>query len=245
MALRDSSAQLTVLVDRAVGAGSIADGELEVMIHRRILCDDGRGVGEPLNETSATDSYASPTAGAHTGSGLVIRGKHRLSLEAPDTAARFWRPLADRAYSPPQLLFHAEGGVGGVAAVVNVASFANALPSNVQLMTLQALSPTSLLLRLSHQFGIDEDAKLSAPVMVDIVKMLAPAAFKITEVREVSLTNTQDKSALLARRADNAAWNIEGEHTSPHPWRSRVGDIGATNVTLGPLEIKTFVITHA
>ena len=81
--------------------------------------------------------------------------------------------------------------------------------------------------------------------MADIVKMLAPAAFKITEVREVSLTNTQDKSALLARRADNAAWNIEGEHTSPHPWRSRVGDIGATNVTLGPLEIKTFVITHA
>ncbi|CAM9878394.1 unnamed protein product, partial [Phaeothamnion confervicola] len=45
--------QLTVLTDRAQGAASLADGALELMLHRRVLADDDRGVGEPLNETDA------------------------------------------------------------------------------------------------------------------------------------------------------------------------------------------------
>ena len=34
------------------GGASLREGELEVMLHRRILVDDGRGVREPLNETA-------------------------------------------------------------------------------------------------------------------------------------------------------------------------------------------------
>ena len=37
--------------DRTQGGSSIHSGELEIMIHRRLLADDWRGVGEPLNET--------------------------------------------------------------------------------------------------------------------------------------------------------------------------------------------------
>jgi hypothetical protein len=33
------------------GGASLADGELEFMVHRRVLADDSRGVQEPLNET--------------------------------------------------------------------------------------------------------------------------------------------------------------------------------------------------
>ncbi|CAN0562218.1 unnamed protein product, partial [Ectocarpus sp. 12 AP-2014] len=44
--------QLSVLTDRAQGVSSLADGELELMAHRRLLTDDQRGVGEALNETS-------------------------------------------------------------------------------------------------------------------------------------------------------------------------------------------------
>ena len=39
------------MTDRAHGATSLKPGQIEVMLHRRCLCDDGRGVGEPLNET--------------------------------------------------------------------------------------------------------------------------------------------------------------------------------------------------
>ncbi len=44
------------LKDFAQGAGSVVDGQLELMVHRRMVADDGRGVGEPLNETQITYS---------------------------------------------------------------------------------------------------------------------------------------------------------------------------------------------
>ena len=64
----------------------------------------------------------------------------------------------------------------------------------------------------------------------------------------MSLTNVKDKGAVLAARARNAAWPVEGSKVVSHPWR-RAGEDGAavsgTSVTLGPLEIKTFVVTLA
>jgi len=50
--LRDvqNSKQITLLTDRSVGGGSIKDGSLEIMVHRRVLNDDSLGVDEILNE---------------------------------------------------------------------------------------------------------------------------------------------------------------------------------------------------
>jgi Glycosyl hydrolases family 38 C-terminal domain. len=36
--------------DRAQGGASLAEGQIELMVHRRITRDDARGVGEALNE---------------------------------------------------------------------------------------------------------------------------------------------------------------------------------------------------
>ena len=56
------------------GGGSIHDGSVEIMIHRRLLYDDALGVGEPLNETAY-------------GEGLVVRGRHFLIVEPPASSA--------------------------------------------------------------------------------------------------------------------------------------------------------------
>lgn len=47
--------QLSVLTDRAQGCASLTDGELELMVHRRLLTEDQRGVGEALNETTGSE----------------------------------------------------------------------------------------------------------------------------------------------------------------------------------------------
>ena len=59
--------QTTVLTDRSQGGTSMKSGEIEVMLHRRLLHDDGFGVGEPLNETAF-------------GTGLVVRGTHVVQV---------------------------------------------------------------------------------------------------------------------------------------------------------------------
>lgn len=45
----DGKAELSVLVDCAVGGSSIQDGAIELMFHRRML--DSKGLGEALDET--------------------------------------------------------------------------------------------------------------------------------------------------------------------------------------------------
>lgn len=59
---------MNVLTDRAQGGGSIEDGQLELMIHRRLVDQDFCLFNEPLNEIAY-------------GEGLVVRGIHSLFFE--------------------------------------------------------------------------------------------------------------------------------------------------------------------
>jgi hypothetical protein len=55
-----------VLTDRSQGGSSLANGQIELMVHRRLLFDDSLGVGEPLNETGIDKK------------GMIVRGKLEL-----------------------------------------------------------------------------------------------------------------------------------------------------------------------
>jgi hypothetical protein len=108
----------------------------------------------------------------------------------------------------------------------------------------------SLSLSLS-QFGLGEDATLSAPATVDLAALFNTTltAFKIKTVEEVSLTNNQPKALIMQKRAQALQWSgngTGGESAKTHAWRSAapLDWAAGTSVTLGPLEIKTFVL-HA
>ena len=51
ISIDDGKSELAVVTDVSVGGSSIRDGEIELMVHRRVMVDDSRGVQEPLNET--------------------------------------------------------------------------------------------------------------------------------------------------------------------------------------------------
>ena len=84
---------------------------------------------------------------------------------------------------------------------------------------------------------------------VDVASLLAPSALKVAKVDEVSLTNSMSKEAVLQKRRANAAWKTDhGGDAATHEWRrgARAGEGGgkaSSVISLGPLEIKTFVVT--
>ena len=62
---------------------------LPLKVHRRCLYDDGRGVGEPLNETG------------QFGDGLIIRGKHVVLLDNIENSTVYHRIVAEALMMEP------------------------------------------------------------------------------------------------------------------------------------------------
>ena len=66
---------------------------LTLQVHRRLLHDDRRGVGEPLNETGVD------------GNGLIITGIHHVSLSTPALGPQLMHDNRERVTFPPHLSF--------------------------------------------------------------------------------------------------------------------------------------------
>uniref|UniRef100_A0A8D1UBD3 Alpha-mannosidase n=1 Tax=Sus scrofa TaxID=9823 RepID=A0A8D1UBD3_PIG len=156
--ITDGKTQLTVLTDRSQGGSSLGDGSVELMVHRRLLVDDARGVGEPLLEE---------------GSGLWVRGRHLVLLDKARTAASGHRLQAEKEVLAPQVVLARGGGVPyclKVAPRTQFSGLRRELPLSVHLLTLAHWGPETLLLRFEHQFAVGEDAgrNLSSPVTFDL-----------------------------------------------------------------------------
>lgn len=67
-------------------------------VHRRLLYDDSRGVGEPLLEPGIYHD------------GLVVRGRHLILLDTAESSAEQHRLLAQQEFMAPQLVLAPGGG---------------------------------------------------------------------------------------------------------------------------------------
>ena len=63
-------------------------------MHRRLVTDDGRGVGEPLLEFGQFHD------------GLIARGKHLLLVDSIENSARLHRKLGEELLLPPSIVIH-------------------------------------------------------------------------------------------------------------------------------------------
>ncbi|GAQ90184.1 lysosomal alpha-mannosidase [Klebsormidium nitens] len=225
--IRDSEKQLTVLTDRSLGGTSLREGHIDLMLHRRLVVDDGRGVDEALNEQQF-------------GQGMVTRGTFRLGVHDVNVAASWLRGAALRHYQPLELAFATQIGGrsawlksrrGGASGLPNGAQ----LPPNVALVTLQQLASGAVLLRLGHLFEVDEDPVLSRLANVDLRTLFAK---KIKAVTEMTLSGNQARS-----NVQKLVWRVENEPFSEAPkLRGSPFGRGSFLVELGPMEIRTFEI---
>ncbi|KAL8472457.1 hypothetical protein ACS0TY_029611 [Phlomoides rotata] len=231
--VEDKKSEFSVLVDRATGGSSINDGEIELMLHRRILKDDSRGVGEPLDETVCINNNK-------TCEGLTVRGNYYISVNELGAGARWRRTTAQEIYSPLLLAFSHEGSEKWKSSHLTKASTMQSnytLPLNVALITLQELVDGSVLIRLANLYEAGEDPDYSTLAKVELKKMFAEKTIK--KIKETSLSANQDKSETKTR-----TWKVEGEtQNSSTPIKGRPVDISSLVVELGPMEIRTFILT--
>eukprot|EP01124_Arcella_intermedia_P030595 TRINITY_DN6729_c0_g1_i1.p1 TRINITY_DN6729_c0_g1~~TRINITY_DN6729_c0_g1_i1.p1 ORF type:complete len:980 (+),score=171.65 TRINITY_DN6729_c0_g1_i1:417-2942(+) len=233
--IKDATRQFSILNDRSQGGASIQDGQFEIMVHRRTLFDDSRGVGEPLNETDSITPYPNPQ---RIGTGLHITGTHYLSLDPPNAALSHIRPLQSRVYTPFLLAFSPMAV--GVDAVnqwiatheVTGTALKRELPPNVEMMTLQSTDSGSGLFRLAHQFAVAEDSVLSQPVTVDLAALFSK--FQWTNLKETSLTANQNPIT------KNHQWQVKGENAFSNLDLFDIVPFDGVSVTVNPMDIRTF-----
>uniref|UniRef100_A0A8C5WAL1 Alpha-mannosidase n=1 Tax=Leptobrachium leishanense TaxID=445787 RepID=A0A8C5WAL1_9ANUR len=223
--IKDENTQLTVLTDRSQGGSSIKDGSMELMVHRRLLMDDSRGVGEPLLEPG---EYMD---------GIVARGIHQLLLDSPKDAAEQHRPLAVQGYMSPQIILSSGKGVPYHHKEVprrkgRFSGLGQSLPPNAHLLTL-ALRESKVLLRLEHPYQGQESSSYSQPVTVDLQTLFS--SMSLSNFEETTLSANQEK-----RKMKRMSWRTEGASQSvkhlPPPT-----PLDPSNVTLKPMEIRTFL----
>ncbi|XP_039159660.1 alpha-mannosidase [Eucalyptus grandis] len=229
---KDNKTEFSVLVDRAVGGASIKDGQIELMLHRRILKDDRRGVGEALDEMVCI-------ANNRTCKGLTVRGHYHIGISKAGEGARWRRTTGQEVYSPLVLAFAHEKMEDWTASHVTIATTMDSsysLPQNVALITLQELDDGSALLRLAHLYESGEDAEYSTVAKVELKKMFAGRMIK--EVKEMSLSANQEKSEMK-----QMTWKVEVEVVAePMPLRGGPVNVSDLVVELGPMEIRTFLL---
>ncbi len=128
------------------------------MTHRRLLYDDGFGVGEALNETAY-------------GQGLVIRGRHVLVVQPPASSALYHRVGSQQLYMHPLATYSlTQQTYADYSAAYRQtwSALMDTLPLNVHLLTLDQLGPKNYLVRVEHYFELNEDETYSHPITFDL-----------------------------------------------------------------------------
>ena len=241
--LQDEStkSQFTILTDSSQGGSSLSDGSLELMVHRRLLADDHRGVNEALNEPG------------YDHKGLIVRGTHYVVLSSIEEAASIHRPLAQELMLEPLVMLAKpleKDQEGQTKSTRNLGILASdSLPANIHLLTLQTLdfskTPNVLLARLEHFFEVGEDKELSQPVTVNLIDVFQHAPFAIDSVEEMTLTGTQPKAdekrlQWKVKQGGHAKNTANKLSSAKHVHRRSAGD--SMSFEFQPMQIRTFVM---
>ena len=225
--LADSASQMGLLTDRSQGGSSLADGCLELMVHRRLLDDDAFGVGEALNEEAF-------------GVGLVATGRHALIVSSDEQQfAREHRVRALDIFHEPLLIF---GDLTEGENFPQLPRLAVPLPENLHLLTLRKLEIAEdpfgnyLFLQIEHIFQENEHAELSQPVTVDLANLFDSSSLFVESFRETTLAGHVWRDQLERLNFNKNSNKIPQERS----WE----DSQDWQITLRPMDIRSFIVKY-
>ncbi|CAL9037049.1 probable alpha-mannosidase At5g13980 [Musa acuminata AAA Group] len=230
MYIKDDSTELSVLADRAIGGTSLVDGQVELMLHRRLLHDDSRGVAEALNEVVCVEIECE---------GLAIQGKLYIRVDPLGEGAHWRRSTGQQIYSPLLIAFseeHEGNWSNFHITTFSMLDHSYSLPENVALITLQELEDGSVLLRLGHLYEVGEDKDLSKIAYVELKKMFPGRKINITEM---NLSANQERAEMEKKKLK---WGVESSSTDETIVKGGLVDPSKLVVELGPMEIRTFIL---
>jgi len=240
--LEDDHLSMSVLTDRSQGGTSLTDGVLELMVQRRTIKDDARGVGEALNETEGGMMPYPPYGDAsRQGKGIIITGTHRILVGKGRSGASLARSQMDAMFSPLHIFAASSPFNSKVSFRKNVLSAVkDTLPRNIQLITAKVLSShennVTILLRLGHAYAWGESPEFSLPTRVDLSTLFT--GYEIISFEEKTLTANQNK----------AEWNMNKMSWINEPKLKEMTFLvqgksySKFSIQIGPMEIKTFEV---
>ncbi|XP_038586701.1 epididymis-specific alpha-mannosidase [Micropterus salmoides] len=247
--IEDDLSRLVLVSDRAHGVSSQANGQLEVMLHRRLWNDLAWNLG--YNLTLNDSSVVRPTLWMMLGSisatsrlyqREAIELQHRPVIMPIDQPQRPWQEKEHRGSSP----------VHSVVLPPNLHLLSLSIPgwnysSNHDVHLSHIHSGKDLhsepdydrvLLRIMHLFEEGEDPELSKPVTINLKEALQGIG-EVKVLEERSLTGTWDVTS-LQRWKWKTVDNFETNNKSCWSCADE-----AFTVTISPKEIRTFFIHFA
>uniref|UniRef100_A0A1A9W6U0 alpha-mannosidase n=1 Tax=Glossina brevipalpis TaxID=37001 RepID=A0A1A9W6U0_9MUSC len=216
--LEDDRKRLTLFNDRAQGGSSSAEGILELMLHRRLLHDDLRGLGEPLNETT------------------VARGKIYMVLNSSDKDKVVDERLLQQEIHLPVWLFFSRS-FQNTNSIVN-ANFSS-LPRGIEVLTLEPFTNRESLLRLENMFD-------QSSVTFNLKPFLK--SLKAEKIRETTIDGNmslKDMKRLKFQKDGYLGTDMEYLTANHKPLEEKLKTNNKKfEITMEPMEIRTFIITH-
>ncbi|XP_058403612.1 epididymis-specific alpha-mannosidase [Diceros bicornis minor] len=242
--IKDNRSRLVLLSEQAHGVSSQGNGQVEVMLHRRLWSNNMWALSNNL--TLDDTSTISPVlwlllgpwpaiAGLHQRSGLALQHRPVVLLgKLTETAWNRPGPWQQEAVMLPLSLHLQILSIPGWNYSSNHAEHLQNLQKGHRGETKANLR--RVLLRLQHLYEAREDPVLSQPVTVNLESVLRGLG-SVVAVEERSLTGTWDVSTL-----QRWTWRTQDGHQHRGGSSSPSPPPGGPNVTLHPKEIRTFFI---
>jgi len=202
-----------LLTDRSHGVGSLHEGEIEIMLSRRCLADDGLGVGEVLNDGDTPYHFGFHFAITPLAATPQQLKKYNLLHQTPLRAQ-----FGPKVSSSQNWL----GQYTGYWTALQ-----QSLPPQIHLLSFESRDE-AWFLRLQNIYELFEN---QGSATIDLTSIFDPNVFMLEEAVEMTMT-----ANLPLANLSRLTWNTI--QSAP-----RRGIASMTSVTLNPREIKTFRVT--